>query len=121
MNGKPSGRDLRFVEPEDAPTNILSWGRVKWICTPELCNSQHLSSCIVSVEPEKGHESHNHPGVEEILYFISGEGEQVVDGVRRKVKAGSLIHIPPDVYHETINTGWDQLKFLAVYSPAVIV
>ena len=67
--------------------------------------------------PGKGHATHNHPGVEEILYVLSGEGEQDVAGERRKVGPGTLIHIPPDVFHETINTGWEQMKIIAIYAP----
>jgi len=33
------------------------------------------------------------------------------------VTAGMLVHIPADVYHETINTGWEPLKLVAIYSP----
>ncbi len=33
------------------------------------------------------------------------------------ISAGDLVHIPPDVYHETINTGWEPLRILAVYAP----
>ena len=69
------------------------------------------------LQPGKAHMKHNHPGVEEILYVISGEGEQMVAGERRQVKTGSLIHIPPDIYHEMINTGWEPMKLIAVYAP----
>ncbi len=72
---------------------------------------------LVLLEPGKGHTTHNHPGVEEILYVISGEGEQDVAGDRRKVGPGTLIHVPPDVFHETINTGWEQMKIIAIYAP----
>jgi len=36
---------------------------------------------------------------------------------RRTVQAGTMIHIPADVFHETINTGSGPMKLLAVYSP----
>jgi oxalate decarboxylase/phosphoglucose isomerase-like protein (cupin superfamily) len=37
--------------------------------------------------------------------------------VRQLVRAGDLVHIPPDVFHETINTSWEPMRILAVYSP----
>jgi oxalate decarboxylase/phosphoglucose isomerase-like protein (cupin superfamily) len=56
--------------------------------------------------------------VEEVLYVISGEGEQMVnDDPPQPIKAGSTIHIPADIYHSTINTGWEPLKLIAIYSP----
>jgi oxalate decarboxylase/phosphoglucose isomerase-like protein (cupin superfamily) len=36
---------------------------------------------------------------------------------RQPIRAGMLIHIPADVYHETINTTWEPLRILAVYAP----
>lgn len=109
----------RFVHPNDAKTINQDWGKVKWISEAEITGAENFSVCVVLIDPEKGHLNHNHPGVEEILYFISGEGEQTVDGKTQKVGPGMLIHIPPDVYHQTMNTGWEPLKFVAVYSPAV--
>jgi len=75
---------------------------------------------VVTLEPGKGHQRHNHPGAEEILYVIEGEGIQMVDlgnEERQTVRAGTMIHIPADIYHETINTGDRPMKLLAVYSP----
>jgi len=107
----------RFVEPNDIETQVFDWGIIKWFSEPRVTNAEKFSMGIVILEPGKGHTLHNHPGVEEILYVISGEGEQLVKNERRRVYPGMMIHIPPDVYHETINTGWEQMKILAVYAP----
>jgi len=74
----------------------------------------------VTLEPGKGHERHNHPGVEEALYVLEGEGIQMVENgaqERRTVRAGTMIHIAAAVFYETINTGHGPMKLLAVYSP----
>ncbi len=107
----------RFVTAEDVETQVFDWGRIKWLSEPLVTNAEKFSMGVVLVEPGTGHGSHNHPGVEEIIYFISGEGEQVVADERRKVGPGMLIHIPPGVYHETINTGWEQMKAIVIYAP----
>jgi oxalate decarboxylase/phosphoglucose isomerase-like protein (cupin superfamily) len=107
----------RFVTAQDVETQVFDWGRIKWLSEPLVTNAEKFSMGIVLLEPGKGHAMHNHPGVEEILYIISGEGEQTVADERRKVGPGTLIHIPPDVLHETINTGWEQMKIIAIYAP----
>jgi len=99
---------------------VFPWGNLKWYSEPKVTGTDRFSFGVVILEPGKGHERHNHPGVEEILYCVSGEGEQMVDmdgEVRRRIKPGSAVHIPPDVYHETINTGWEPLKMIAIYAP----
>jgi oxalate decarboxylase/phosphoglucose isomerase-like protein (cupin superfamily) len=35
----------------------------------------------------------------------------------RRVRAGTMIHIPADIYHATVNTGEGPMRLLAVYSP----
>ena len=116
----------RLVRPEEEPTSGFNWGTIKFLCEPRLTNAEHLTVVHVTLAPGQGHLRHNHPGSEEILYIIAGEGEQMVETDLEekggkpeffKVKAGDLVHIPASVYHQTINKGTGELNLLAVYSP----
>lgn len=112
----------RFVAPEDVETQVFDWGMLKWMSEPRVTDADRFSAGIVILAPGKGHTRHNHPGVEEVLYVISGQGMQMVEDdcgqpLGRTVTAGVLVHIPANVYHETINTGWEPLKLVAIYSP----
>jgi oxalate decarboxylase/phosphoglucose isomerase-like protein (cupin superfamily) len=109
--------DRRFVTPVDVETQVFDWGTLHWLSEPRVTKAERFSAGVVTLRPGKGHALHNHPGVEEILYVLSGTGEQQVADERRAVSAGVLIHIPPDVFHETINTGEDDMQILAVYAP----
>jgi oxalate decarboxylase/phosphoglucose isomerase-like protein (cupin superfamily) len=114
--------DLRFVNPDDVETQVFDWGTIKWLSEPRVTNAQRFSTGVVILAPGTGHTRHNHPGVEETLYIISGTGRQMVEDaqgqpVYREVSAGMLVHIPADVYHETINTGWEPLRLIATYAP----
>jgi oxalate decarboxylase/phosphoglucose isomerase-like protein (cupin superfamily) len=117
-----SATGKRFVSPEAVETQVFDWGTIKWLSEPRVTNAQNFSAGVVLLAPGRGHTRHNHPGVEEILYIISGQGIQMVEDdqgrpVRQSVLAGMLVHIPADVYHETINTGWEPLKLIAIYAP----
>jgi oxalate decarboxylase/phosphoglucose isomerase-like protein (cupin superfamily) len=116
----------RHVRPEEQPTSTFGWGQIKFLCEPRLCSAEHLTVGHVKLLPGQGHLRHNHPGSEEILFIIAGEGEQMVEtdleengGEPRtfQVKAGELVHIPASVYHQTLNTGDTTMELLAVYSP----
>ena len=112
----------RFVKAEDVETQVFDWGTIKWMSEPRVTDADRFTAGVVLLAPGKGHTRHNHPGVEEILYVVAGTGVQMVEDeqgrpVRQPVSAGDMIHIPADVYHETINTGWEALKLLAIYSP----
>jgi oxalate decarboxylase/phosphoglucose isomerase-like protein (cupin superfamily) len=123
MGGIP-GR--RLVRPEEVETSAFGWGQIKFLCEPDLTNAEHLTVGHVRLAPGAGHLRHNHPGSEEILFIIAGEGEQMVEtdleengGEPRffTVRRGDLVHIPASVFHQTVNTGSEVMELLAVYSP----
>jgi oxalate decarboxylase/phosphoglucose isomerase-like protein (cupin superfamily) len=71
------------------------------------------------LEPGQGHERHNHAEADEILFFLSGTGRQMLDDHDPvPVGPGACVYIPLGVYHSTINTGWEPLRFVVVYAPA---
>ena len=109
--------DSNFIGSEDVETQLFDWGTLKWMATPEVNDSDRFSAGAVNLEPGKGHDIHTHPDSDEILYIISGEGEQTVAEDTREVGPGEMIYIPAGVEHGTINTGWETLQLLAVYAP----
>jgi oxalate decarboxylase/phosphoglucose isomerase-like protein (cupin superfamily) len=113
-----SGR--RIVRSSDVETMLFDWGAIKWMSEPRVTDAQRFTMGVVLLEPGKGHARHNHPGCEEVLYIISGSGNQMIDldGEQwHAISAGDLVHIPADIFHATMNTGWEPLKMIAVYSP----
>jgi oxalate decarboxylase/phosphoglucose isomerase-like protein (cupin superfamily) len=114
--------NLRFVTPDDVETQVFDWGAIKWLSEVRVTGATRVAGGLVILEPGKGHARHNHPGSDEILYFISGEGDQMVEDdaglpVTRHLKAGDMAYIPDSVFHSTINTTWEPLRILAIYSP----
>ena len=114
-------RKLTFVEPADVETQVFDWGSLAWLSEPRVTAAERFSAGLVRLAPGKGHDRHNHPGVEEILYVLSGQGVQMaeIDGqaVEREVGPGMLIHLPPDAFHSTVNTGDGPMEILAIYAP----
>lgn len=105
-------------KPEDLVTDSFEWGSIKWGVSPDLEDGASLTTGEVVINPTKGHDRHNHPDSDEVLYIIEGEGVQTVgDEPEFAVKAGDTIYIPKGVEHSTFNTGWRQLRILAVYNP----
>lgn len=100
------------------PTHTFDWGATKWLVSPSTTPGARLTFGEVLVLPGKGHERHNHPDAEEILYVLSGEGEQMVaDGEPFPVRAGDVLYIPAGVYHSTLNTDWEPMRLIALYNP----
>lgn len=97
----------------------FDWGNLKLLSTPEAAGGETMTFGTVVLQPGKAHERHNHPDADEILFILSGEGEQMIDDEDPvPVRPGASIYIPKGVYHSTRNTSWEPLRFVVVYAPA---
>lgn len=107
-----------FVDRMDLPTDQYDWGIIKWLVTPDQPGGADLTLGEVVVLPGQGHDRHNHPDAEEVLYVLSGVGLQMVDdGEPYQVQAGDVIYIPKAMFHSTMNIGWEPLRVIALYNP----
>mgnify|MGYP003336801928 FL=1 len=118
----PHAGGARFVQADDVETMTFDWGTLHWLSEPRVTDAQRYSQGVVRLQPGKGHARHNHPGVEETLYIVSGHGRQMVedaDGHQeyREVGPGDMVHIPIGWFHETINIGTDEIVLIATYAP----
>lgn len=109
---------LRFVTTDEMVVETLPWGPHEWLSRPGLTQAEQLLMVRVRMPPGKAHAFHRHPGMEEILYIISGQAEQWVDKESRMLGPGEIAHIPRDTVHGTYNTSSETLVFLAILSPA---
>ncbi len=114
-------KERRFIEPKHVETQVFDWGRIQFMSEPRVTGTERMTAGIVTLEVGKGHARHNHPNEEEILLVLEGEGTQTIDvdggEEQRQVSPGTMIHVPPGVYHSTLNTGNRPMKILVVYSP----
>ena len=106
----------KLIDPAELPTMTFDWGVIKPLVSGDTAT---VSMMHVILLPGKGHERHNHPDSDEILYILSGRGEQMVDDSDTfDVGAGQAVFIPKAAFHSTVNTGWEPLVLLAIYAPA---
>jgi mannose-6-phosphate isomerase-like protein (cupin superfamily) len=82
----------------------------------EILTQADSQVVIMSVEPgdDIGEETH---GVDQLLFFIAGRGDAVLNGERSAVAAGSLVAVPAGTRHNFINTGPEPLKLFTIYAP----
>jgi oxalate decarboxylase/phosphoglucose isomerase-like protein (cupin superfamily) len=116
-------RENNFVYPKDVDAFGFDWGRLSLTVAPETNGATRFSGGVVDLPPGQGHTRHNHPGAEEIIFVISGRGEQMVEDpegnpVTREVGPGCTIFVPESRFHSTRNTGTEPMQLFVVYSPA---
>ena len=109
----------KLIDPAALPTMTFDWGVIKPLVATDNTDDPAVSMMHVVLLPGQGHERHNHPNSDEILYFLTGEGDQMVDdGEPFAVRPGQAVFIPKGAFHSTINRGWEPMAILAIYAPA---
>jgi len=58
-----------------------------------------------------------HEDVDQVLAFVEGEGEAVIEGARSPVRAGSVAVVPAGTRHNFVASGASALKLYTVYTP----
>ena len=58
-----------------------------------------------------------HANVEQILFFLRGEGKAILDGVESPITKGDVVVVTPGTRHNFVNTGKSALKVYTVYCP----
>lgn len=82
----------------------------------EILTNENSQLVLMSVNPgdDIGEETHD---VDQVLYFVSGSGEAVLNGERSPIKGNSLVVVPAGTLHNFINTGNQPLKLFTIYAP----
>ena len=58
-----------------------------------------------------------HEGIDQLLLFVEGEGEAVIEGERAPVARNQLVVVPAGKRHNFVNTGAGPLRLVTVYAP----
>lgn len=82
----------------------------------EIYYDEQCQLVMMSIEPgdEIGEEEHD---ADQTTFFVSGEGQAVLDGHRTKCTANHLLIIPKGTKHNIINKGDEPLKLFTIYAP----
>ena len=115
-------RDL-YRYPDDVDAFGFDWGQLSVVLGPKVNGARNFSAAVVTVPPGQGHARHNHPGAEEIIYILEGQGEQMVEDEAgqphvEQVRPGCCVFIPESRFHSTLNTGAADMRIFVVYAPA---
>jgi mannose-6-phosphate isomerase-like protein (cupin superfamily) len=78
---------------------------------------EHCQVVLMSIAPggEIGEETHDH--VDQVLIFVAGAGEAVLEGERTPIGPGRLVFVPAGTKHNFVNSGDGDLKLYTVYAP----
>jgi quercetin dioxygenase-like cupin family protein len=89
----------------------------KLLVTPAL-GAKHVDYRISCYQPKAYVAPHRHRIQEQIYHVLEGEGLMEIDGRRQVVRKHDVIFIPPGAEHALYNTGFQDLIFIVVTTPA---
>ena len=76
---------------------------------------EHLTVSMTVIHPGKQTRGHTHENVEEVYFFIEGNGKMVVGEKEVDIKQGDIVTIPLGSFHQVKNTSESDLKLIAVF------
>jgi quercetin dioxygenase-like cupin family protein len=109
----------QFVLANEARTEELDWGTLRWICTPDTVGAEGITITQVWLKPGLGHDFHKHPDQEELITVLEGEVEQWLESEKRTLHPGDSIYIPAGVVHASFNSGDGKARMHVVLGPCV--
>lgn len=83
----------------------------------EVITGQHSQVVLMMIPPggEIGEEVHH--DVDQVLVFVEGDGEAILDGEATPVHANGMAFVPVGTRHNFRNTGSTPLRLYTVYAP----
>lgn len=99
-----------------AVKQYFEWGDIKWIEDNDAMSKNKFLVGHVTLLPHQSQDEHIHSGDEQLLYVISGEGEQWVDDRYHNLLPGKMYKIGPFAKHQVQNTGNKPLEMIIIYN-----
>lgn len=82
-----------------------------------LVTGAHTQVVVMTIPSGGEIGAETHPGNDQVLFFVDGEGEAVLDGRRSPVRAGDMVFVHAGTHHNFVNTGDEPLRIATAYAP----
>lgn len=97
--------------------DVLARARENDAFRREIVTGRHSQVVLMTVPPggEIGEEVHDR--VDQILLFLDGDGEAILEGERSPVAPNDLVFVKAGTRHNFLNRGDKPLRLVTVYAP----
>lgn len=105
------------VAEEPATGTGMVGMKVWWLVTETTAGSSRVAANLCEVPPGAGHALHRHPGAEEVLIVLDGDGTRLGADPDQTfpVTAGDMVLTPAGEWHGFANTGNRTARISVVY------
>ena len=83
----------------------------------EVLTGEHEQVVVMTIPPggEIGEEVHD--DTDQVLSFIDGEGDAILDGTTSRIGQDDLVFVRAGTRHNFVNTGDQPLRLITIYAP----
>ena len=82
-----------------------------------LYTGTHCQVVAMSIPIGEDIGEETHPNTDQVLFFVEGEGEEILNGESKKVEEHDVVFVSAGTRHNFKNTGDEDLKLFTVYAP----
>lgn len=82
-----------------------------------LHTGKHSQIVAMSIKVGEDIGEEVHEDTDQMLFFVEGNGEALINGQMRPVFPDSVVFVPAGTMHNFKNTGNENLKLFTVYAP----
>jgi mannose-6-phosphate isomerase-like protein (cupin superfamily) len=109
--------DANETKPEELDLDVIKLARRSDEFRRVLLTGTNMQIVVMTIPPgeEIGEETHEHG--DQMLFFVDGSGEAVLEGDSNPVEAGHLVFVPAGTLHNFVNTGDEPLRIVTAYAP----
>jgi mannose-6-phosphate isomerase-like protein (cupin superfamily) len=97
--------------------DILERARQNVYFREVVATGPHAQVVVMSIPPGGEIGSETHRDVDQVLVFVEGEGEAILNGMPSPISPGRLVLVPAGTRHNFISHGPGDLKLYTIYAP----
>lgn len=98
--------------------NIISRARENSYFRKEIFTGSEAQIVVMSLNQNEDIGEETHSNVDQILFFIEGQGMAILDGSERRVGEEDVLYIQRGTKHNVVNTSSERMKIISIYAPA---
>ena len=103
------------IEQAIAPIVKLALNNDKF--RDEVITGKECQVVLMTIQPGEEIGAEVHEGHDQILVFVEGNGQAVIEGQAREVGVNDLVFVHAGAEHNFINTGSRPLRLYTIYAP----
>ena len=81
-----------------------------------IVTGEHSQVVVMTLQVGEDIGEETHEG-DQILFFVEGEGEAVLEGESSPVGPNDMVFVPAGTLHNFVNKGDDKLRLVTTYAP----